>query len=113
MCRLFLLCHTVSPLACFVVVAYILEIILIRRDTESEHCPDYAPCIPIRLKDFPQLRTRTTGVATGRGEAKTRRRDIGTTNRFDDSRIRNVLLKHASGLDFLATPTQREQSRTR
>jgi hypothetical protein len=39
---------------------------------------------------------------------KTRRRDIGTINRFDDSRIRNFLLKHASGLDFLAAPTQRE-----
>jgi hypothetical protein len=34
--------------------------------------------------------------------------DIGSINRFDDSRIRNFLIKHASGLDFLATPTQRE-----
>ena len=40
---------------------------------------------------------------------KTRRRNIGTINRFDDGRIRNFLLKYASGLDFLATPTQREQ----
>ena len=32
----------------------------------------------------------------------------GTTNRFDDSRIRNLLFKPASGLHFLATPTQHE-----
>ena len=43
------------------------------------------------------------------GGEKETRLDIGTINRFDDSRIRNFLLKHASGLDFLATLTQREQ----
>jgi len=62
------------------------------------------PHPPVRLSST-AAQTSNANHRSGNCErGKMRRRDIETIDRFDDSRI-----KHASGLDFLATLTRREQ----
>ena len=80
---------------------YILEVILIRRGL-LRYCTDDAPYIPIHLIDITQLLPQTTNTNQG---STWKAKDMGTNQSQPDKK--NLLLKYAVRLDFLATLTHR------